>query len=324
MKNMNNRRIQLNKNNVSSHYGASKLFSLVGVILLALSTMTFTSGCEDKIVAFDEAPPAPQGVYTVRGDNAVTVYWLQVEANDFDHYNVYSALDSSNGTVFTLIGSTTTEQFIDPDVVNGTRYYYAITAVDFAGNESLESAEYGGATPREEGVRTLQTNDVDPGGSGFNFASGLIVAFDSPDADIWIDRDLATGVLFINADSIPDPDLGDIQDMGFTENLDEIGRAPMDGWSALGYSELIEGHTYIVWTEDDRYAKVRVVIAGSAFVRFDYAYQSGTAITGGGGEPELVAPNGDVIDASEFDRSTGAHRTDYSVRRKTAKVSVVQ
>ncbi len=302
---------------------ATQGLSFIAVMALTIATFGFTTGCEDKIVAFDETPVAPQGVYTVRADDTVFVYWLPVEADDFDHYNIYSAFDSSNGTEFTLIGTSTDESFIDTDVVNGTRYFYAVTAVDFAGNESLESAEYGGATPRFAGRVVLLISNIDSANSGFNFASGSPVAFNSPVADIWIDRD-GSGVLYINADSIANPELGDVQDMGFTSSFDEIGSAPLDGWSALGFSELIVGHTYVIWTQDDRYAKVRISETNTTFVIIDYAYQSGTAIAGGGGEPELVAPNGDIIDASEYDRSTGDHRTDFSVRAKQAQVGVVQ
>jgi hypothetical protein len=334
MKNMNDKKaqskntqsenIQSMNNSAGNKSGNSRMFALVGVTLLALSTLSFIAGCDnDNIVAFDEAPPAPQGVFTVRGDDTVFVYWLPVEAADFDHYAIYSAFDSTNGTVFTLIGTSATEEFIDVDVVNGTRYFYAVTAVDFAGNESLESAEWGGATPRFQSREVLLISNVSPSNSGFNFASGSPVAFNSPAADIWIDRD-SLGILFINVDSIPDTLMGDIQDMGFTDNFDEIGRAPLEGWSALGFAELILGHTYIIWTQDDRYAKVRINEIGSNFVIIDYAYQSGTAIAGDGGEPELVAPNGDIIDASDFDRSSGAHRTDNSVRPKQGKMSVVQ
>ncbi len=302
---------------------AKATFTAFAALLIALTGFSFVTSCNDKVVAFDDPPPAPQGVFTVRGDDTVFVFWLPVQASDFDHYNVYSALDSSNGTVFDLIGTSTDESFVDADVVNGTRYYYAITAVDIAGNESLESAEYGGATPRFQGTVTLLTNDVDTTGSGFDFATEATVPFNSPLADFWIDRD-GSGILYINADSIADPNLGDVQDMGFTTSLDEIGRAPQDGWSALGYTELIEGHTYIIWTEDDRYAKVRVVIMGPSFARLDYAYQSGTD-SFGNGEPELVSPNsGDNTDATASDRSTGAHRTDHNIRLKTPKVSAVQ
>ena len=302
---------------------AKATITIFAALLIALTGFSFITGCEDNVVAFDDPPPAPQGVFTVRGDDTVFVFWLPVEASDFDHYNIYSALDSSNGTVFDLIGTSTDESFVDADVVNGTRYYYAITAVDLAGNESLESAEYGGATPRFQGQVTLLTNDVDTAGSGFDFASEATVPFNSPAADFWIDRD-GSGILYINADSIADPNLGDVQDMGFTSSLDEIGSAPRDGWSALGYTELIEGHTYIIWTDDDRYAKVRVVIMGPSFARLDYAYQSGTD-SNGNGEPELVSPNGGGnIDVTAYDRSAGAHRTDHNIRLKKPKVSAVQ
>ena len=272
--------------------------SRIKLTALALSALVgagslFGSGCTDeKIVTVDAPPPAPQGVYTVRGDRQVTIYWLPVEADDLDHYRIYWGADSTNGTTFNLAGTSTVEMYVDDQgLTNGERIWYTVTAVDAAGNESAQSREYGGATPRNEGSQILSVSNRDPSTSGFNLATGTSVAFNSPLADFWFDQDI-DGNIFINADSIANPNLGDVQDMGWTSSLDDIGYAPLEGWSLLGYAEVIEGHTYVIWTQDDRYAKVRIrpngVVGG--FVTFDYAYQPGLAQDGSGGEPELAPP----------------------------------
>lgn len=283
------------------------LFSLAAVLSAG---MLFATGCEDEtLVAIDVPPPAPQGVYTIRGDQQVTIYWLPVEAADFDHYRVYWGADSSSGSVFNLVGTTVDEMYVDDvALVNGDRYYYVVTAVDYAGNESAQSREWGGATPRDEDSQILAVSNDDPSNAGFNLATGQSVAFNSPIADFWFDRDI-DGNIYINADSIANPFLGDLQDMGYTESLDEIGRAPVDGWSILGYAEVIEGHTYVIWTQDDRYAKVRIRPGGviGSFVTFDYAYQPGEAWAGGG-EPELVPSvrDTDIVSDSRQALRTGA------------------
>lgn len=297
-----------------------KLRALTLQAVALLSLVVFNTGCEtETLVAIDEPPPAPQGVYTIRGDQEVTIHWLPVEASDLSYYRVYWGADSSNGSAFELVGETTNEFLTDDvDLTNGTRYYYTVTAVDLGGNESTQSREWGGATPRDEGSVVVTVSNSLPLSAGFDFSAGVVVAYNSQLADIWFDRD-GSGVVYINADTIPDPTLGDIQDMGFTQDLDEISRAPEDGWSFLGYSEAIVGHTYVVWTDTDNYAKVRLVSVSADVVFIEYAYQPGEAWAGGG-EPEL-APSVKSEAISTIDRSTGAHRTDITVRPKTSSAT---
>ncbi|KPK99662.1 MAG: hypothetical protein AMJ91_07015, partial [candidate division Zixibacteria bacterium SM23_73_3] len=46
------------------------------------------------------------------------------------------------------------------------------------------------------------------------------------------------------------------------------------GWSQVGWVEVILGHSYIIWTRDNHYAKLRVVgFTRSYGVIFDWAYQ---------------------------------------------------
>jgi hypothetical protein len=73
--------------------------------------------------------------------------------------------------------------------------------------------------------------------------------------------------------------------MGFTSSLDEISSSPKEGWAPSKSAEAIPGHTYVVWTVDDHYAKVRVKEAGASRLVFDWAYQ--TAV----GNPELKRSN---------------------------------
>jgi hypothetical protein len=76
--------------------------------------------------------------------------------------------------------------------------------------------------------------------------------------------------------------------MGYTESFDDISYSPTDGWSSVGWSEIILGHTYIIWTSDNHFAKLRVTgIAAPYSVRFDWGYQVDP------GNPELARPQHD-------------------------------
>ena len=97
--------------------------------------------------AADTSIPAVPTGFTVTSPNDITnssviLKWNQNSETDFDHYNIYygttSAYQSpsptkalnSNSAGFTITGLT-----------SSTRYYFAITAVDTAGNESAKSEE---------------------------------------------------------------------------------------------------------------------------------------------------------------------------------------
>jgi hypothetical protein len=115
-----------------------------------------------------------------------------------------------------------------------------------------------------------------PTTAGFAFTNsapyGFTVGWNSASADIYTEYVPADGVFFINVTDVNT----DIQDMGFTESLDDISYAPPSGWSAVGWVEAIVGHTYIIWTSDDHYAKIRVTAISGSGVTFDWAYQLDT------------------------------------------------
>ena len=55
--------------------------------------------------------------------------------------------------------------------------------------------------------------------------------------------------------------------------------SPEYGWSDLGYVELILGHTYVIWTADDHFAKMRMEsMNASGSVTFQWAYQTAQGI----------------------------------------------
>ena len=122
--------------------------------------------------------------------------------------------------------------------------------------ESELSVENVHDTPRPEGYDvTLFDLAWEPELAGFDFSGRRRVAYDDARADIFVDGDAGTGVLYINAANLST----DLQDMGFTDNLDDITWSPAEGWSPLGWAQIIEGHTYVIWTDNDHYAKLRAV-----------------------------------------------------------------
>jgi fibronectin type 3 domain-containing protein len=88
------------------------------------------------------APAAPTGVNGTAGNGQVTVRWTSVAgATSYDVYR--STAPGSQGA---KVGSSSTTAFNDTAVVNGTAYFYAVTA-DNAAGEGPASVQSPGVTP---------------------------------------------------------------------------------------------------------------------------------------------------------------------------------
>jgi O-glycosyl hydrolase len=102
----------------------------------------------------DTTPPeAPTGLTTERSIGTVVLDWNDNNESDLAGYNVYRSTTSGvdyNKLNSSLLSSST---YTDTNVVNGTTYFYIVTAVDTASNESDGSDEVS-ATPSDPAAGT--------------------------------------------------------------------------------------------------------------------------------------------------------------------------
>ncbi|MEW5843399.1 MAG: hypothetical protein AB1775_09060 [Bacteroidota bacterium] len=231
------------------------------------------TGCDHFHDSYDTTPPSPPtNLRTITGDNRVDIYWDKNPERDVAGYNVYYAY-SYNGK-YTLIGTTQNTYFIDNGASNGTTYYYAVTAFDFNGNESDLSKDVIYDTPRPEGFNQaiFDYNKV-PNNAGYNFKNYLVVPYNDASADMFFENYNGQYYLDVWKDS-------EIQDMGQTTDIYDVSTAPTGGWVPLQtgdnikYTKAIVGHTYVIWTNDNHYAKVRISSITSDRMIFDWAYQT--------------------------------------------------
>jgi hypothetical protein len=100
----------------------SQMFLMVTLLTIG-SVTAYANGCVDDLTA------TPEG-----GD--IRLNWSDAGA---DHYNVYRSLTS--GGPYVLLGSVTTNTFLDSTAVAGSTYYYVIREAELGGNELCQSNE---------------------------------------------------------------------------------------------------------------------------------------------------------------------------------------
>ncbi|MBN1392701.1 MAG: glycoside hydrolase family 88 protein [Sedimentisphaerales bacterium] len=112
------------------------------------------------------APPAaPTDLTATAGNEMVSLDWNDNSEADLDGYNVYRSLTSGSGYSKLNVALVADSNYIDSTAVNGTPYYYVVTALDVNGYESGYSNE-ATATPWFQTCAELQAG-------GYGLASDL-------------------------------------------------------------------------------------------------------------------------------------------------------
>ncbi|MFH2037001.1 MAG: hypothetical protein ABIJ45_11405 [Candidatus Zixiibacteriota bacterium] len=274
------------------------MMKIIVMFLMAIALVSLV-GCDSEVVKYvevDNPPAIPQGVYSITGDEFIFVEWLPVQDDDLLFYRVWWSEDD---VTFTVMDTVTVPYYFDYDVTNGESYFYAVTAVDEAYNESGLSLESVLDTPRPEGYDVLIADFIEyPGYSGFDLSEASIVRYDNAAADFYVEYDDILDIYYIHSANIDT----DIQDMGYqldtTDFFSEIGYAPIEGWSETGKLEVVPGHVYVIWTADNHFAKIRpFATLGADGMKFDWAYQTDV------GNPELSRPQNEDADIRTKDGS---------------------
>ncbi|NEU07291.1 hypothetical protein GZH53_03100, partial [Flavihumibacter sp. R14] len=133
------------------------------------------------------APAKPVNVIATSLDSRVNIAWDSNTETDLRSYRVYARTGSNPAAVIQTL-TTPVTSYSHTGLTNGTTYYYTITAVDEAGNESPVSTELT-ATPK--GGQTITFDALDPvtyGVSAFDLSatatSGLAVSFTSSNTSV--------------------------------------------------------------------------------------------------------------------------------------------
>ena len=105
---------------------------LVSLFLAACSSMTATGGSGGN----SQPPAAPASLQTMAGNAQVALGWTA--STGATGYNVKRS--TASGGPYTTVSSSTTTSYTDTGLINGTTYYYVVSAVNAAG-ESANSSQ---------------------------------------------------------------------------------------------------------------------------------------------------------------------------------------
>jgi hypothetical protein len=249
--------------------------------LLALAVLA-VAGCNDhdRTTNVVLPPAAPRGLFSITGDQQVTLVWLSNTESDVVGYRVYKApVTGGSDREYTFVAGlpATAEEYVSyvvSDLGNGTTRFFAVAAVNRAGMESELSIDDVWDTPRPAGTGLALNNFVPTSAThfGYDFSGFARTSTIGDPTDIFYGYFVdSTGYVHQQV-FVPDYST-DIQDAGYSTSLDAVDYAPDGGWSPTGTVEAVAGHNYVVWTRDDHYAKFRVTAVSPAQVVVDWAYQ---------------------------------------------------
>ncbi len=89
----------------------------------------------------DTTPPAlPSGLVAAAGNGSVALDWADNTEADFASYSIYRSTTGGSGHALIAAGLTSSN-YHDDTVINGTTYFYVVTATDALSNESAFSLE---------------------------------------------------------------------------------------------------------------------------------------------------------------------------------------
>jgi hypothetical protein len=256
-----------------------------GIFITAIAALVFAgcavNGDNNNFYPDDhQPPPVPTGLTSTTMDQAVLLTWnpihMDPDYNDLAGYRLYRSNDNYTFRHIATLNPADSE-YTDTDLQNGQTYFYAIASFDEHGNESELSTENVFDTPRPEGFDVRIYSYLDPAYShlsGFDLPDQSRLPWSSPACDFFMEYDTTRTVqaffIWLGHNGYR------IQDMGYTNSFDDITFAPTTGWSQFDYVEAIAGHTYVLLTTDNHYAKVRVTSLSydpTFILTFDWGYQ---------------------------------------------------
>ena len=144
-----------------SNTGLSESTTYYYVVSAVNGAGEIANSTEASAMTQTSAPAAPANLAATAGDANVSLDWADNGESDLDSYNVYRSTTSGSygAALATGIGLSA---YMDNSALNGTTYYYVVTAVDADAHESACSNE-AMATPNDGSIISLGAADFESG-----------------------------------------------------------------------------------------------------------------------------------------------------------------
>jgi hypothetical protein len=231
--------------------------------------------------------PAPLGLTSISLNSSIHLSWrsnaVDASRGTFDHYRVYStSYDASRGVCtagWVVEGSTVADAFFVGNLTNGISRCFAVSAVTRAGHESRWS-DSRLDTPRMDARNAfVYASSVRRDSAGFVFFEdgtrrfGVVADAARNDQDFIVERRQDGSLWLTPAKTAVTMTLFSSRPVA---DLSSIDRAPATGFASTAV-EAVPGYAYvfrIVKPDGVHFAAVRVAFVTSAYVVFDWAYQS--------------------------------------------------
>ncbi|MBN1765731.1 MAG: hypothetical protein JW860_10775, partial [Sedimentisphaerales bacterium] len=113
-------------------------------VVTAVDTSSNESGNsnENSAMPADTTPPTPPtGLMATTGNGYVSLFWLDNTEIDLDGYHIYRSTASGSGYTQLNGSLLSSPEYLDPNVTDSVTYFYVVTAMDTALNESGYSSE---------------------------------------------------------------------------------------------------------------------------------------------------------------------------------------
>jgi len=130
---------------------------------------SFFSNQVSAVPTSGDLPPAPpQNLQASAGDMQVTLNWAPNMESDFLRYRIYGGTSPNPTAVLDSIDGISNTNKIIRNLTNDTIYYFRMTAVDLALQESDFSNEVSATIPEPEETVSVLPNPFTPNGDGYN------------------------------------------------------------------------------------------------------------------------------------------------------------
>ncbi|TSA16360.1 hypothetical protein D4R75_13585, partial [bacterium] len=188
----------------------------------------------DSVRTTGSIPATPQNLLATSGNGQVTLKWNKVPDTDLKRYRIYRGTASPANTLIdsTSAGNPNDTTRTITGLTNGTTYYFRVTAVDSAGNESAYSNEIS-ATPSSPTIVLVQVT-----GGTFQMGSN-----DAKDYGASPPHSVTLGAFYINKTEITYEKWTDVRNWGLTHGYMDLV-AGRNGYSGTTNHPVTEVNWY--------------------------------------------------------------------------------